>query len=124
MKGKRPPPKSSKEVVRWNQRLRAILREKELTLRKAATIAGVAPSVMDSWSSGASPTDLQAVKRLCDALEISFTWLLTGDHEKNASQPALSEWFQETPYFDGLARIRIDRLIPRGTKKSEGSEDT
>ena len=119
MKRKRPLAKPPNDATRWNQRLRAVLREKELTLRKAASIAGVAPSVMDSWSSGASPTDLNAVKRLCDSMEISFTWLLTGDHEKGSTPPALSEWFQETPYFDGFARIRIDRLMPRTKKPDE-----
>lgn len=78
MKGKTAPAKA-KIATRWNERLCAVLTEKGITLRKAARLAGVAPSVMDSWSSGASPTDLQAVKRLFDALDLSFTWLLTGD---------------------------------------------
>jgi len=30
--------------------------------------------------------------------------------------------FSETPYFDGIARIRIDRLIPRGTGNNTSEE--
>lgn len=98
---------------RWEERLRAVLREKGISFRKAADLARVAPSVVNDWSSGTSPQDLQAVKRLCDKLNISFTWLLTGEHEKPGNIPTLAELYQEEPYFDGLARIRIDRLIPR-----------
>lgn len=109
----------SKVVNRWDERLRAVLKEKGVSLRKAAEMAGVANSVLDSWSGGASPTDFMAVKRLADKLDISFSWLLTGDHEKNETKPTLAEMYKEVPYFDGLARIRIDRLIPR----KDGDDD-
>src|SRR5206468_9658785 len=95
------------------QRLRAVLKEKNITLRKAAVLAGVSASVIDSWTGGASPTDLLAVRRLCDALDVSFAWLLTGTPDKGTHEPTLAQFFDEVPYFDGLARIRIDRLIPR-----------
>ena len=99
----------------WGTRLSQILREKKVTQKKAAQIAGVAASVMSGWLSGVSPTDLKAVKRLCDELEVNFTWLLTGESDRDANI-TISELFDETPYFDGYARIRIDRLTKR-TKK-------
>lgn len=105
--------KKQRQEDRWDKRLRAILKEKGLSLRKAAEIAGVAPSVIDSWGGGAVPSDYRAVKRLADHLDISFTWLLTGEYEKTERKPTLTEIYDEVPYFDGLARIRIDRLIPR-----------
>ena len=100
----------------WGKRLSAVLKEKTISFRRAAILAKVAPSVIDSWSGGASPTDIQAVKRLCDALDISFTWLLTGTYDKGIHNPCLTELFEELPYFDGLARIRIDRLILKADK--------
>ncbi len=118
MKSKGAPTRE-KQINRWNTRLRSVLKEKGITLRKAAKLAGVANSVLDSWSAGASPTDLQAVRKLCDALDVSFSWLLTGQHEKTERQPTLAEMYQEVTYFDGLARIRIDRLIPHKSRKSE-----
>jgi transcriptional regulator with XRE-family HTH domain len=102
----------------WGERLKTLIKEKGLTLRKASTIAGVSPSVIDSWINGASPTDLIAVKKLADHLDISFTWLLTGENEKGNHEPTVTEIFEETPYFDGLARIRIDRLMPRKKVKT------
>lgn len=96
----------------WGHRLLSVLSEKKLSKRQAAKIAGVAPSVMDSWAGGSTPADLKAIKKLCDSLRISFVWLLTGDIE-SSTQPTMTELFDTVPYFDGYARIRIDRLIPR-----------
>jgi len=101
----------------WGQRLRSVLNEKKISYRRAASLAGVSVSVIDSWTGNSSPANLQAVRRLCDALDISFSWLLTGAFEKTDRQISLAESFETVPYFDGLARIRIDRLIPR--KKTE-----
>ncbi len=103
---------------KWGTRLFQILREKKITQKKAASIAGVAPSVLSGWLNGVSPTDHLAVKKLCDELEINFTWLLTGDSDQQ-SDISITELFDETPYFDGYARIRIDRLTKR-TKKDGG----
>lgn len=105
--------KHKKQTDHWGKRLSQILKEKKLSIRQAARICGVSHSVIDSWTGGAAPNDLMAVKRLCDHVSCSFSWILTGEPEKNSSQPPLAELFEEVKYFDGLARIRIDRLIPR-----------
>lgn len=102
----------SKRNKHWGNRLSSILKEKEISLRGCASIAKVSPSVISSWLSGASPSDFLAVKRLCNELDISFTWLLTGEKENKEHKATLAELYEEVPYFDGLARIRIDRLIP------------
>lgn len=96
----------------WGLRLSSVLTEKKISKRQAAKTAGVAASVIDSWVGGATPGDLKAIKRLCDALEVSFVWLLTGDHDSHA-KPTMTEMFDLIPYFDGYARIRIDRLVPK-----------
>lgn len=111
MKGK------SKKINKWGERLGASLTEKKTGLRQAAKIAGVSGSVLHSWVHGRNPTDLLAVKRLCDKLNLDFTWILTGEFSKGREEPTLAEIYEETPYFDGLARIRIDRLIPRKKQK-------
>src|SRR5689334_4000781 len=97
----------------WGWRLSKLLKEKKVTYRTAARFAGVSPSVIDSWTSGASPNDLLAVKRLCDHLGVSFSWILTGTYESPTSPPLVSEVFEEVQVFDGFARIRIDKLLPR-----------
>lgn len=116
MKGK------SKKVNKWGERLGASLAEKKVGLRQAAKIAGVSSSVLHSWVHGRNPTDLLAVKRLCDELDFDFTWILTGQFSKGREAPSLAEIYEEQPYFDGLARIRIDRLIPRKSGKSGSDE--
>ncbi len=108
-------PKNGEE--HWGQRLMGALREKKLSLRKAAAIAGVPASTADSWSAGRSPSDLKAVKRLCDHLAISFTWLLTGEDDIRA-EFELDHIF-ETPstIFDGYLKIKIERLMPKAKRK-------
>lgn len=110
---------SKKATNQVGARLKSILAEHKLSQRRAASLAQVSASVMDSWVHGAVPSDLQAVKRLCDTLGVDFTWLLTGEHSRTQNIPTLSEIFEEVGYFDGLCRIRIDRLVPRKGSKEE-----
>lgn len=107
---------NQKKTSHWGERLRATLKEREMSIRKAARVAEVSPSVLDSWTSGASPKDLHAVKRLADELGVSFSWLLLGERENRQLPITVSELFDEQPFFDGYARIRLDRLIPKGGK--------
>ncbi len=101
----------------WGQRLLDVMKERKLTIRNVAKIAGVSsPSVIDSWIKSSSPSDLMAVNRLCMELNISFRWLLTGEHEQNERIASVAEIFEEVPYFDGMARIVITRLQERKKK--------
>jgi len=100
----------------WGKRLSSILEEKEISQRKAAKIAGVGRSVMNGWTAGASPSNLAAVHRLCEALEVSFSWLLVGVDAKHESTLKLIGDFEKEFCFDGYARIRIDALS-KGPRK-------
>lgn len=101
----------------WGTRLKGVIEEKSMTLREVSRICNVSPSVVSGWiNNGNSPSDFISIKKLSEELSVSFSWLLTGIYEDGKTQPALSEIFQETPYFDGYARIRIDRLIPKKEK--------
>lgn len=95
----------------WGIRLQKILKEKKLSLRELSRHTKVSPSVISGWLKGNSPTDLILIKNLSEHLGVSFSWLLTGSPEKGTSMPSMSELFEELPYFDGYARIRIDRLV-------------
>lgn len=114
--------KRSKNTVageHWGIRLQKILNEKRLSLRELSRHIKVSPSVISGWLKGNSPTDLILIKNLSEHLGVSFSWLLTGEHEKGVSVPSMSELFDELPYFDGYARIRIDRLITKKDKKGD-----
>lgn len=106
-----------KNTGHWGSRLKRVLNERSVSSREVARICDVSPSVVSGWvNDGNSPTDLMSIQRLCQKLEISFSWLLTGVYENGKQTPALAEIFDELPYFDGYARIRIDRLIPKKEK--------
>jgi transcriptional regulator with XRE-family HTH domain len=107
-----------KQTNKWGERLGASLSEKECSLRKASEIAGVSASVLHAWvHESASPGDMLAVKRLCDTLDLDFTWILTGDFSKGREETTLAELYEETTCFEGIARVRIDRLTPRKKEK-------
>ena len=101
----------------WGIRLQKILKEKKLSLRELSRHTEVSPSVISGWLKGNSPTDLILIKNLSEHLGVSFSWLLTGSNEKGSVVPSMSELFDEQLYFDGYARIRIDRLIVKKDKK-------
>lgn len=69
-------------------RLSSTLRARQMSPREAAKAAAVSPSVITGWTTGSSPRDLQKVKRLADHIGVSFTWLVTGEHEKGEDQRA------------------------------------
>lgn len=101
----------------WGHRLKKVMAENELSQRDVAEICNTSVSVVSVWiKNGSSPADLMAIRKLADQLKVSFSWLLTGLYDEGKTQPSLAEVFEESPYFDGYARIRIDRLIPKKGK--------
>jgi transcriptional regulator with XRE-family HTH domain len=100
----------------WGKRLSSVLKDKDISQRRAANIAGIGRSVMNNWTTGVSPTNLAAVHRLCEALDISFTWLLIGAEAKHASSLKIIGDFDKEFSFDGYARIRIDALSSKRQK--------
>lgn len=97
----------------WGKRLASVLKEKNLSNRKIAQILGVAPSVIDSWTrNGPTPSDLKLVKNLADELDVDFCWLLTGSRAKETPFQ-MNELFKESSFFDGIVRLRVDKLEPR-----------
>lgn len=102
----------------WGHRLKKVMTEKDMSQRDVAAICNTSVSVVSAWvKNGSSPADLMAVKMLADELKVSFSWLVTGTYESGATQPSMTEIFDETPYFDGYARVRIDRLILKKKEK-------
>lgn len=110
---KRKKNKSVKED-HWGFRLKQVMSENGLSQRDVAEICNTSVSVVSVWiKNGSSPADLLAIKKLSSRMKVSFSWLLTGMYEDDDNQPSVAQIFKESPYFDGYARIRIDRLIPK-----------
>lgn len=99
--------------------LNSVLKEKRVTVRAAAEMAGVGASTIMSWKAGALPEDYVAVQRLAEGLGLTLSFMLTGkdDSRKKESTPAIAEVFDEDDFlFDGYAKITVQRLIPRKMK--------
>lgn len=104
------------ESIPFRQILASIMKERGLTLKQVSLLAGVSVSVTQNWLEGRNPHDLQAVSKLAQGLGISFKSLLLGEVETNHSVTSISELFDEQQWFDGYAKITINRLIPRKKK--------
>lgn len=94
--------------------LKKIMDERGLSVRAVAELAGVSPSVAQSWISKANPHDLQAVARLAKALNINFKELLLGETDSsNSSQLTIKDIFEEKDFFEGICKVSIQRLVPK-----------
>lgn len=98
--------------------LTSLMEEHKIGVREAARAAGVGPSTIVSWRSGAQPEDYTAVKKLAERLGTSLTFLLTGEDESRKHFPSsFSEIFvDEGVLFDGYAKVTITKLILRKEK--------
>lgn len=72
-----------KKIIPFSSNLRCILNKENLTVRDLAKIAGVSPSVAQSWLVGANPHDLKSVARIADRFGVSLRYLLLGQKEYN-----------------------------------------
>lgn len=93
--------------------LSSTMTERKLTVKQVASLAGVTASVVQNWLSGQNPHNLQAVNLLAEKLGIPFKKLLLGENEKMDHNTQVTELYDEQEFFDGLARIKIQRLIPK-----------
>lgn len=111
------PAKPSKSPSPFSKLLVSLMEERNLGVREAARAAQVSPSTIVSWRSGSLPEDYVAVKRLAKHLGVSLSFILTGEDEtRSEGVPAVSEVFEDGGvFFDGYARIRIERLVPKKT---------
>jgi len=96
--------------------LKALMKERGLTMREVAKMAGISPSTVNDWQSGSTPENYLAVKKLAKELGVSFSFLLTGEEETTSKNhlPSITEVFDDGgALFDGYAKITIQRLVPR-----------
>ncbi|MEK6706035.1 MAG: hypothetical protein AABZ06_09620 [Bdellovibrionota bacterium] len=101
--------------------LNSIMKERAISVRKAAKMAGVGISTVMSWKSGAMPENYIAVKRFAEGLGTTLSFLLTGedDTRQPGALPAIAEVFDDAGLiFDGYAKITVQRLVPK-TKNKE-----
>lgn len=92
--------------------LKKLLKDQSLTIKKAAEIAKTSPSVIQGWKDGAAPSEtVSNLKTLCNHFGFSLSYALTGEYDEIQDDPL--QHYQEDPFFDGFARIKIMKLIPK-----------
>lgn len=93
--------------------LNQLMAEKGIKVREAARIADVGASTISSWRAGAHPMNLLGVRRLAEALGVSFSFLLTGEPDRAETTGTVANLFEERELFAGYARVTIHELVPR-----------
>ena len=87
--------------------------EYKILSKKTAEIAKTSPSVIQGWKDGAAPSEtVSNFKMLCNHFGFSLSFALTGDYDEIQDDP-LQHFYLEDPLFDGYARIKIMKLIPK-----------
>lgn len=104
------------------QNLRELLKERGITIRAAAELAGVSHAQIHDWCHGVICNNPPALLKLCQSLSCDFQWLLTGVRSKalaEATSPNLAELFQieEAPQLSGIFMIKTKRLKRRTEKR-------
>ena len=102
------------------QNLQKVLKERGISLRVAANIAGVSQSVISSWLAGAQPADLNAVHKFARSTGTDFEWLVVGHLSgKKANSIPLNEIFEEQEAFSGIYQIEAKKLVRKEFKADE-----
>lgn len=114
-------PKTEKPAAPFSKVLKTLRRQRGLTLREVAKLAGVSTSVASAWEGGNAPADLLAVRRLAQGLGVTTAFLLFGEDD---GRPAdLMSMFTEGQRLSGLFRLEMVQLLPSGGKKPSDTED-
>lgn len=97
--------------------LKKVLKDRGLSARAGAEIAGVPSSTFNMWTSGSVPENHEAVYRFAKGVGVSFQWLLIGKEEPppTLNITDLYDLIAE-PEMSGLFQIELRRLKPK-TKK-------
>jgi len=99
----------------FSNRLNQLMKEHNLTVRQAATIAGVNSSTLQNWRAEGTPTSYLGLKKLAEHMDSTLSFILTGESDADISGKGISlcEIFESKNVFTGYAEITIKKLIPR-----------
>lgn len=114
-------PKKIKTTTIFATNLKKVLEDRQLTLKMAAELMGIAYTTLVDWANGSSPSDIEAIGGFCRKLGIDFAWLMLGQRsESNLSEVPLESLFEEQDAgFDGLYRLRATKLVRKKVSREE-----
>ncbi|MFK7873709.1 MAG: helix-turn-helix domain-containing protein [Oligoflexales bacterium] len=108
----------------FSKRLLRLMSESNVTIREIANCAGVSTSTIDSWRAGTkSPSDYEAVYRVAQKLDVSFSYLLVGqDEETHERKMTLRDFIDETEdLVSGLFEVKVRRIKEPKTFKNQAT---
>lgn len=91
--------------------LKKLLREKNMSVRKAASEIGIPQATLNSIVNGRIPRRLDYVVKIATYFNLSLDEMLLG----KSNQAIDIEKLDFTPFFDGLVRLQIHKIS--GTTK-------
>ena len=100
-----------KEELQFPKMLKKLLKDRSITQKQAASLAGVTESVLSDWISGCAPQNLIAVKRLAKSLGVSVSYLLFGESD-DGFKISLEELIkaEDAPVMSGLYKIELTKI--------------
>ena len=100
-----------KEELLFPKMLKKLLKDRSITQKQAASLAGVTESVLSDWISGCAPQNLIAVKRLAKSLGVSVSYLLFGESD-DGFKISLEELIkaEDAPVMSGLYKIELTKI--------------
>jgi len=99
------------EELQFSKMLKKLLKDRSITQKQAASLAGVTESVLSDWISGCAPQNLVAVKRLSTSLGVSISYLLFGSSD-DGFKISLEELIQaeDAPVMSGYYKIELTKI--------------
>ena len=112
------PSRKRSESTPLGENLKRIMKERNLSMRVLAGMAGVSVSSISDWVNNSSPADLQKVAALAKGLNISFSFLVLGVHEESKTDKLTIDdlYDSEGTPLEGVFRISAVRLIKKQRK--------
>lgn len=110
----------SKENHEFNKRLSELIKKKGTTVLGLSKETEIPKSTLQDWTTNTVPTDFKAAARLARSLGVSLCYLLTGEEEVHGTD--LEHLYdRDAVLIDGLAEVRIVRIIPRKSFPKSGA---
>lgn len=90
--------------------LKKLLKEKKMSVRKAAAEIGIPQATLNSIVNGRVPRKLEYIIKIAAHFNLSLDEMLLGKSKQTIELDSL----ELSPFFDGLVRLQIHKVI--GTK--------
>ncbi len=91
-----------------SQRIFNILKEKNLSQKDLSEHTGISPAAISSWKSRKTNPSSDKIMKICEFLEVSPFYLLTGESESNARNLLLTD--SADSYHTTVSKEELDLL--------------